>query len=65
VPETNAAGEPVATFGYLDERPFVEVGYGIENIFRVGRIDFFHRLTYLDNPDVSRFHVKISFQIIL
>ncbi len=65
LPETNTAGEPVATFGYLDERPFVEVGYGIENIFRVGRIDFFHRLTYLDNPDVSKFHVKISFQIIL
>ena len=66
LPKTNAIGEPVAPVGYLDEkRPLVEVGYGIENIFRVGRIDFFHRLTYLDNPDVSKFHVKLSFQIIL
>jgi hypothetical protein len=28
--------------------PYVELGYGIENIFRFIRIDFIHRLTYID-----------------
>ena len=53
-----------------DYKPYVEVGYGIENIFRFGRIDFIHRLTYLDHPPsmyytvpkVKPFGVKISFQ---
>ena len=65
LPETDAVGEPLAPVNFLDKRPYVEVGYGIENILRVGRIDFFHRLTYLDRPDVNKFHVKVSFQIIL
>ncbi|MFT5618523.1 MAG: hypothetical protein ACI85I_001758 [Arenicella sp.] len=29
-------------------KPYAEVGYGIENIFRFIRVDFIHRLTYLD-----------------
>jgi hypothetical protein len=43
----------------------MEVGYGIENIFKVMRIDAFHRLTYLNKPGVRSFGVKISFQFIL
>jgi hypothetical protein len=66
IAETDADGNPIPGFGYLDPgKPFVEVGYGIENIFKIGRIDAFHRLTYLDQPDVSKFRVKISFQFIL
>ncbi|MBH8570791.1 carboxypeptidase-like regulatory domain-containing protein [Microvirga sp. STS02] len=30
--------------------PYVEVGYGIENIFKFIRVDFLHRLTYRDQP---------------
>jgi len=44
--------------------PYAEVGYGIENIFKIGRIDFFHRLTYLDLPDVDKFGVKFSLQFV-
>ncbi len=66
IAETDAEGNPIPGFGYLDKgKPFIELGYGIENIFKVARVDAFHRLTYLDNPDVSKFTVKISFQIIL
>ncbi|UHG90511.1 DUF5686 and carboxypeptidase-like regulatory domain-containing protein [Spirosoma oryzicola] len=37
-------------FGALDGRkPYVEVGYGIDNIFKIIRIQAIHRLTYLDN----------------
>jgi len=43
-------------------KPYAEVGYGIENIARLFRIDFFHRLTYLDNPGARRFGVKVTVQ---
>lgn len=58
-------GTPVQPFNTLNRKPYVELGYGVENIFKVARVDFFHRLTYLDNPGASRFGVKISFQLIL
>lgn len=54
-----------APFNTLASHPFAEVGYGIENIFKIGRIDFFHRLTHLDAPNANPFRVKVSFQIIL
>lgn len=47
-------------FGTLNPtRPYVEVGYGIDNIFRVLRIQAFHRLTYRD-PGVPVFGIKGS-----
>lgn len=54
------------TVGFLSRGlPYVELGYGVENIFKFFRVDFIHRLTYLDeekNPDVRRFGVLVSFQ---
>lgn len=48
--------------GLIDGKPYAEVGYGIENIFRLLRVDFVHRLSYLDNPNVRKFGVKFSVQ---
>jgi hypothetical protein len=45
--------------------PYVELGYGIENIFRFFRVDFFHRMSYLDSPEARPFLVKVSAQVIL
>lgn len=47
---------------YLDGRPYAEAGWGIENIFRFIRIDFIHRLTYLERPNVSPFGVRVGVQ---
>lgn len=58
---TDDAGNQLQTFNRLNRVPYVELGYGIDNIFKFGRIDFIHRLTYLKNPDVTPFAVKISF----
>ena len=55
-------GEETLPLGYFDHKPYAEVGYGVENIFRFLRIDFVHRLTYLDNPDIRKFAVMFSFQ---
>jgi hypothetical protein len=41
-------------FSSLDPNiPFVEVGYGIDNIFKIFRLQAFHRLTYLDHLSPS------------
>jgi hypothetical protein len=44
----------------LGSKPYVEGGIGIGNIFKIFRIDFVERFTYLNNPNVSRFGVRAS-----
>lgn len=66
LPKTAPDGRTLASFGRLDPKvPYVELGYGIENIFRFFRVDFFHRMTYLDRPEAKPFHIKVSAQVIL
>jgi hypothetical protein len=55
-------GGPLPTFQSLGRTPYAEVGYGIENILRVARVDFLHRLTYRTSPGARTFGVKVSFQ---
>lgn len=62
LPKVDESGRAVTQFYRLNREPYVEVGYGIENIFSFGRIDFIHRMTHLDNPNVSTFGVKVSMQ---
>ncbi len=62
LPKSDAIGRPVTQFYRLNREPYAEIGYGIENIFAFGRIDFIHRLTHLSNPGISPFGVKISLQ---
>lgn len=63
IPKTDLAGNPILGFNGLGKEPYVELGYGIENIFKVLRVTAFHRLTYRDMPDVSNFGVKLSVHI--
>ena len=52
--------------GYLDfGMPYAELGYGIENIFKIIRVEAIHRLTYLDEKDVDKFRIKVRLQFIL
>lgn len=60
----NEKGEAI-TYS-LETKPYMETSFGIENIFKVLRVDLVHRLTYLDNPNVAnslaiRFRVKFDF----
>ncbi|MCF0042802.1 DUF5686 and carboxypeptidase-like regulatory domain-containing protein [Dyadobacter fanqingshengii] len=55
------SGNEVQVFNKLKDLPYIELGYGIDNILKFGRVDFVHRLTYLKNPNVTPFAVKISF----
>jgi hypothetical protein len=37
----------------LENKPYVEAGIGLSNIFRVLRVDLVKRLNYLDHPNIS------------
>ena len=52
-------------FSSLGNVPYVELGYGVSNIFKFIRVEAMHRLTYLNNPNVNKFGVKISVDISL
>jgi hypothetical protein len=56
-------GEETLRAGYFSRKPYVEVGYGVENIFRFLRVDFVHRLTYLDNPGARKFGILFTAQL--
>lgn len=45
-------------------KPYVELGAGIENIFKVIRIDAMWRLSYLDHPNIEKFGIRAGLQII-
>jgi len=55
-------GEETLPAGHFTGKPYVELGYGVENIFRFLRVDFIHRMTYLDNPGIRRFGVFFTAQ---
>lgn len=44
------------------EKPFVEAALGVENIFKVLRVDFIWRLTYLDNPNIVKYGIRAKLQ---
>ena len=46
----------------LNKGPYLEASAGIENIFKVFRIDGVWRLSYLDNPNITPFSIKASLQ---
>jgi len=56
-------GSPV-TFS-LNREPYVEGSVGIANIFKLLRVDYVRRFTYLDHPGIAtngiRFYVKFDF----
>lgn len=41
--------------------PYMEASFGIENIFKLFRVDCMWRLTYRNTPGVNNFMVKIAF----
>lgn len=44
-------------------KPYFEAGFGVENIFKIIRIDAVWRLAYLDRINISKFGIRGSLQI--
>ena len=47
----------------INRDPYVEVAYGIENIFKVLQVVAVHRITQLNTPGVRRFGIKIGMSV--
>ncbi len=47
------------------ELPYMEAAFGIDNIFRLFRIDYVWRLTYRDNPGACRGGIRFALHISL
>ena len=43
----------------LGHTPYMEASVGLENIFKILRIDYYRRLTYLDKPGIKKGGVRI------
>ncbi|MES2689591.1 MAG: DUF5686 family protein [Bacteroidota bacterium] len=60
-PNTNPEGKPLSPFYEFKNEPYVEVGYGIENILRIMTVGVVHRLTYRNNIDVRKWGINVGF----
>ena len=46
--------------GTVMKEPFVELGAGVENIFKLMSINWFKRMTYKNSPDVDQWGIRIA-----
>ncbi len=46
--------------GTIMKEPFIELGAGVENIFKIASISFFKRMTYKNSPDVDQWGLRIA-----
>jgi hypothetical protein len=58
----DASGAPI-TYS-LGSKPYVEGSVGIENIFKVLRVDAVKRFNYLDHPNIANWGIRVRFQFI-
>jgi hypothetical protein len=65
VPILDTDGNEIPQFRSLNDKPYVELGYGVENIFKIIQINFIHRITDVENIDSRKFGIKIGFQFSL
>lgn len=49
--------------GVMGSEPYVEMGFGVENIFKVLRVDYVRRLTYRGLPDCDDDGLRISLHV--
>ncbi len=63
---TNNDGDQVLPFTTFDgTKPYVELGGGIENIFKFFYVGAVRRITYLDRPGVRKTGLIFGIQFIL
>ena len=55
----DAQGIPT-TYTFSNYKPYIEGSVGISNILRFLRVDLVHRFTYLSNPGVSAWGIRLK-----
>ena len=61
IPSRSNSRSPMArleTFS-LTNVPYIEGGFGISNIFKLVRVDFIKRFTYLNHPDIPTWGIRV------
>lgn len=57
----DATARPLTKINWFaNNEPYLELGYGIENIFRILSLNMVHRLTYLNHPGVRTWGVNVG-----
>lgn len=63
----SAANKSILLFpAGLDElrsKPYLEAGFGFENMFKILRVEALYRMSYLNKPGVHNFGVKFAIQV--
>lgn len=62
--ELNELGDPIFPFRQWEPKPYLELGYGVENILRIFSVQAFHRLSYNDHT-TNKFGVKFQIDVSL
>lgn len=44
----------------MGNTPYMEVSFGLENIFKILRIDYYRRLNYLDHPEIKKGGIRVA-----
>lgn len=47
----------------MSSTPYMEAGVGVDNLFKVLRVDYVWRLTYRDNPNIDKSGVRIALHV--
>jgi hypothetical protein len=47
----------------LDKQPYIEASVGIANLVKFVRVDLVRRLTYTDNPGISKMGIRMRFKL--
>lgn len=47
----------------LGKIPYIEGSVGVGNIFKIFRVDLVRRFTYLNNPNVSKYGIRMRFRL--
>jgi hypothetical protein len=66
--KNNPAVSPTGLFQFPDETrmfgraPYMETSIGLDNIFRIWRLDYVYRLNYRDEPNIRKSGFRIAFR---
>lgn len=64
--KNNPALDPTGLYRFpegtspMGRTPYLEASVGLENIFKILRIDYYRRLTYLDQPNIKKGGIRIA-----
>lgn len=63
IPVNTESGKVVSPINTFNKEPYVEIGYGVENIFKIGTLGFSHRLNYRNLPGARLFGLNLGIRL--